>query len=96
MLEAYNFGIFRNDMDRSCSSKGEQPTESNVLCCAFCGFKSHQDLLCMMGDSMMKEEKSFPTREHLDQVFTTLQDQITRITVDEEEEMMKMEKEKQE
>jgi hypothetical protein len=39
----------------------------------------------------MKEEKNLPTREGLDQAFTDLQDQITRITVDEEEEQMKQE-----
>lgn len=41
----------------------------------------------------MKEKQHFPTREELDQAFTMLQDQITRITVDEEEEMIKKEKE---
>lgn len=42
----------------------------------------------------MIKEPNFPTREQLDQVFTNLQDQITRITVEEEEEMMKMDEEK--
>ncbi|HLO12264.1 MAG TPA: hypothetical protein VK190_08530 [Pseudoneobacillus sp.] len=41
----------------------------------------------------MKDPSPFPTREELDQAFTSLQDQITRITVDEEEEMMKSESE---
>ncbi|HYK75101.1 MAG TPA: hypothetical protein VEV44_18550 [Pseudoneobacillus sp.] len=43
---------------------------------------------------MMKNEPNFPTREQLDQAFTILQDQITRITVDEEEEMLKLDVEK--
>lgn len=42
----------------------------------------------------MKEEPTFPSRELLDQAFTILQDQITRITVEEEEEMLKMENNK--
>ncbi|WML47116.1 hypothetical protein RCG23_16240 [Neobacillus sp. PS3-34] len=37
----------------------------------------------------MKEENNIPARENLDQAFHQLQDQITRITVKEEEEMMK-------
>jgi hypothetical protein len=41
----------------------------------------------------MKEKQSFPTRDELDQAFTLLQDQITRITVAEEEELIKHEKE---
>jgi hypothetical protein len=41
----------------------------------------------------MKEEQPFPTRDELDQAFTLLQDQITRITVAEEEELIKQEKE---
>lgn len=41
----------------------------------------------------MKEKQPFPTRDELDQAFTMLQDQITRITVDEEEEMLRQEKE---
>jgi hypothetical protein len=40
----------------------------------------------------MKENTPFPSRDELDQAFTILQDQITRITVDEEEEMVKQEK----
>jgi hypothetical protein len=43
----------------------------------------------------MKEKQSFPTRDELDQAFTILQDQITRITVAEEEEMIKQEKEQE-
>jgi hypothetical protein len=43
----------------------------------------------------MNEKQSFPTRDELDQAFTILQDQITRITVDEEEEMLKQEKKNQ-
>jgi hypothetical protein len=39
----------------------------------------------------MKDNEIFPTREDLDQAFTILQDQITRITVEEEEEMLKQE-----
>ncbi|MED3563039.1 MULTISPECIES: hypothetical protein [Bacillus] len=39
----------------------------------------------------MREKKSFPTREELDQAFHFLQDQITRISVEEEEEMVKEE-----
>jgi hypothetical protein len=41
----------------------------------------------------MKDNHHFPTREELDQAFTILQDQITRITVNEEEEMLKQETE---
>jgi hypothetical protein len=41
----------------------------------------------------MKEKQLFPTRDELDQAFTMLQDQITRISVDEEEEMIKQEME---
>jgi hypothetical protein len=41
----------------------------------------------------MKEKQNFPSRNELDQAFTMLQDQITRITVEEEEEMIKQEKE---
>jgi hypothetical protein len=40
----------------------------------------------------MKDPSNFPSREELDQAFTILQDQITRITMDEEEEQMKAEK----
>jgi hypothetical protein len=43
----------------------------------------------------MKEKQSFPTRDELDHAFTILQDQITRITVAEEEEMIKQEKEQE-
>jgi hypothetical protein len=43
----------------------------------------------------MKGKQSFPTRDELDQAFTILQDQITRITVEEEEEMIKQEKEQE-
>lgn len=39
----------------------------------------------------MKQKDNFPSRDELDKAFTILQDQITRITVDEEEEMVKME-----
>lgn len=39
----------------------------------------------------MKEKEQLPTREHLDEAFHSLQDQITRITVEEEEEMIKQE-----
>ncbi|WP_442593645.1 hypothetical protein [Neobacillus sp. D3-1R] len=42
----------------------------------------------------MKKEPTFPNREQLDEAFTLLQDQITRITVEEEEEMIKMDDEK--
>ncbi|MFD2443931.1 hypothetical protein ACFSO7_08020 [Bacillus sp. CGMCC 1.16607] len=41
----------------------------------------------------MKNEPKFPSREHLDQAFTILQDKITRIAVEEEEEMLQMEQE---
>jgi hypothetical protein len=41
----------------------------------------------------MKENEYFPSRDELDKAFTMLQDQITRITVDEEKEMIKMEME---
>lgn len=37
----------------------------------------------------MKENNQLPTRVKLDEAFHLLQDQITRITVDEEEEMMR-------
>ncbi len=37
----------------------------------------------------MKEENNLPSREFMDKTFHMLQDQITRITVEEEEEMMK-------
>lgn len=43
----------------------------------------------------MKDPQNFPTREVLDQAFTLLQDQITRITVEEEEEMLKAENDNQ-
>lgn len=36
----------------------------------------------------MKERSEFPTREDLNEAFHLLQDQITRITVEEEEEMV--------
>ncbi|MGG1676814.1 hypothetical protein ACIFOT_13840 [Neobacillus sp. NRS-1170] len=41
----------------------------------------------------MKNKKNFPTREDLDQAFHYLHDQINRISVIEEVEMMKEEKE---
>jgi hypothetical protein len=37
---------------------------------------------------MNKKEPSFPTREELDQAFHYLHEQINRISVDEEEEMV--------
>jgi hypothetical protein len=39
----------------------------------------------------MKDKQDFPSREELDQAFTILQDQITRISVLEEEEMIEQE-----
>jgi hypothetical protein len=39
----------------------------------------------------MNKEKEFPSREELDEAFHFLQDQITRITVKEEEEMVSSE-----
>ncbi|WP_156324599.1 hypothetical protein [Bacillus sp. FJAT-27245] len=39
----------------------------------------------------MKEKEQLPSREHLDEAFHSLQDLITRITVEEEEEMIKQE-----
>ena len=44
----------------------------------------------------MKKNKEFPTREDLDQAFHYLHDQINWISVIEEVEMVKMEKESQE
>jgi len=41
----------------------------------------------------MKEEKNLPPREILDQSFHDLQDKITRITVEEEAEMVQCEQE---
>ena len=38
----------------------------------------------------MNKKNEFPSREELDRAFHFLQDQITRISVDEEEEMIKM------
>ncbi|MHC0035460.1 hypothetical protein [Pseudoneobacillus sp. C159] len=43
----------------------------------------------------MKNNQSFPSREDLDQAFTILQDQITRISVQEEEEMLKQDMKKE-
>lgn len=40
----------------------------------------------------MNKKNPFPSREELDQAFHYIQDQITRITVDEEEEMVLEEK----
>ena len=40
----------------------------------------------------MDKKSQFPTREELDQAFHFLQDQITRISVDEDEEMVVEEK----
>jgi hypothetical protein len=40
----------------------------------------------------MKDQ--FPSRKELDQAFTILQDQITRITVEEEDETLKQEQTK--
>jgi hypothetical protein len=40
----------------------------------------------------MDKKSQFPTREDLDQAFHFLQDQITRISVDEDEEMVLEEK----
>ena len=40
----------------------------------------------------MHKKNQFPSREDLDQAFHFLQDQITRIAVDEEEEMVVKEK----
>lgn len=37
----------------------------------------------------MSEKKEFPSRNNLDEAFHLLQDQITRITVEEEEEMVR-------
>ncbi|WP_158587422.1 hypothetical protein [Neobacillus notoginsengisoli] len=39
----------------------------------------------------MKENGNLPSRKGLDEAFHLLQDQITRITVEEEEEMLKQE-----
>lgn len=39
----------------------------------------------------MNDKKEFPTRKELDQVFHLLQDKITKITVEEEEEMIRNE-----
>ncbi|WP_181884481.1 hypothetical protein [Neobacillus piezotolerans] len=39
----------------------------------------------------MTEKDQLPSRKNLDEVFHSLQDQITRITVEEEEEMIKQE-----
>ncbi|WML45853.1 hypothetical protein [Neobacillus sp. PS3-40] len=39
----------------------------------------------------MKEKRQFPSRENLDEAFHQLHDQITRITVDEEEEAVREE-----
>lgn len=36
----------------------------------------------------MGKKKSFPTREELNEAFHLLQDQITRITVEEDQEMI--------
>lgn len=41
----------------------------------------------------MKENENLPSRKGLDEAFHLLQDQITRITVEEEEEMVKSETE---
>jgi hypothetical protein len=41
----------------------------------------------------MHKKSQFPSRENLDQAFHFLQDQITRISVDEEDEMVVEEKE---
>lgn len=38
----------------------------------------------------MNKKNEFPSREELDRAFHFLQDQITRISVEEEEEMLKM------
>lgn len=43
----------------------------------------------------MQKKNPFPPREELDQAFHFLQDQITRISVDEEEEMVMKEMEGQ-
>jgi hypothetical protein len=47
-----------------------------------------------IGEEVRHLEKvnDFPSREQLDQAFHYLQDQITRISVNEEEEMVKIEK----
>jgi hypothetical protein len=41
-----------------------------------------------MGGIKMNEKNEFPSRKELDEAFHFLQDQITRITVGEEEEMV--------
>lgn len=41
---------------------------------------------------ILHEKKQFPSREDLDQAFHFLHDQVNRISVDEEEEMVKQEK----
>jgi hypothetical protein len=69
----------------------EQPGKFNrSSICAFSGFDSHQ-VLFILEAKWMKEKENFPSRDELDKAFTLLQDQITRITVDEEEEMVRME-----
>ncbi|MDQ0198819.1 hypothetical protein [Neobacillus ginsengisoli] len=44
----------------------------------------------------MRKKSQFPSRRDLDEAFHFLQDQITRISVDEEEEMVMNEKDGQE
>lgn len=44
----------------------------------------------------MNKKNQFPTREELDEAFHYLHEAINRISVDEEEEMVMMEKEGQE
>lgn len=80
-------------MNKTCSSMGRAANGRVIVpsFVHFVGSNPTKSYSLWMESAIMKGNQKLPTREGLDQAFTILQDQITRITVEEEEEMMKLE-----